>query len=62
MSQYTPMPHILKDEKAPGELRRTISKENYERLCDHLAELGQTNAFVQETASQGTLMLPDFKL
>ena len=62
MSQYTPMPHILKDEKAPGELRRTISKENYERLCDHLAEIGQTNAFVQETASQGTLMLPDFKL
>ena len=62
MSQYTPMPHILEDEKAPAELRRTLSKENYERLCDHLAGLGQTNAFVQETTSQGTLMLPDFKL
>ena len=62
MSQYTPMPHVLEDEKAPEELRRTISKENYERLCDHLADLGQTNAFVQETASQGDLMIPGFKL
>ena len=62
MSQYTPMPHVLEDEKAPEELKRTISQENYERLCDHLAKLGQTNAFVQEMSSQGTLMIPDFKI
>lgn len=60
MSQYTPMPHILENEKAPAELRRPLSEENYERLCDHLADLGQTNAFVQEMSSGGTLMIPDF--
>ena len=62
MSQYTPMPHLLENEKAPEELKRTLSKDNYERLCDHLSDLGQTNAFVQEMSSQGTLMIPDFKL
>ena len=62
MSQYTPMPHLLENEKAPEELKRTLSKNNYERLCDHLSDLGQTNAFVQEMSSQGTLMIPDFKL
>ena len=62
MSQYTPMPHLLENENAPEELRRTLSKDNYERLCDHLSDLGQTNAFVQEMSSQGTLMIPDFKL
>ena len=61
MSQYTPMLHLLKNEKAPEELKRTLSKDNYERLCDHLSDLGQTNAFVQEMSSQGTLMIPDFK-
>ena len=60
MSQYTPRPHILENDKAPAELRRTLSKQNYESLCDYLAELGQTNAFVQETGSSGTLMIPDF--
>ena len=60
MSQYTPMPHILENEKAPEELRRPLSESNYERLCDHLAGLGQTNAFVQEMTSKGTLMIPDF--
>ena len=62
MSQYTPMPHLLENENAPEELRRTLSKDNYERLCDHLSDLGQTNAFVQEMSSQGTLMIPDFNL
>ena len=60
MSQYTPMPHILENEKAPEELRRPLSETNYERLCDHLASLGQTNAFVQEMSSKGTIMIPDF--
>ncbi|MCR5488993.1 MAG: radical SAM protein [Saccharofermentans sp.] len=60
MSQYTPMPHILENEKAPEELKRPLSQDNYERLCDYLAELGQTNAFVQETGASGTLMIPDF--
>lgn len=61
MSQYTPMPHILENETAPDELRRPLSKENYEKLTDYLAELGQTNAFVQEMTSAGSLMIPDFK-
>ena len=60
MSQYTPMPHILSDKDAPEELKRPLSKDNYEKLCDYLAELGQTNAFVQEMSSSGSLMIPDF--
>lgn len=60
MSQYTPMPHILEDECAPAELKRPLSRENYEKLCSYLAELGQTNAFVQEMSSSGSLMIPDF--
>ena len=60
MSQYTPMPHILENEKSPEELRRPLSKDNYEKLCDYLADLGQTNAFVQEMSSSGSLMIPDF--
>ncbi|MBR6488684.1 MAG: radical SAM protein, partial [Clostridiales bacterium] len=60
MSQYTPMPHILDDDKAPEELKRTLSSENYEKLCDYLADLGQTNAFVQEMSSTGSLMIPPF--
>ncbi|MBR3082461.1 MAG: radical SAM protein [Clostridiales bacterium] len=60
MSQYTPMPHILDDENAPKELKRTLSSENYEKLCDYLADLGQTNAFVQEMSSSGSLMIPAF--
>ena len=60
MSQYTPMPHILENEKAPEELKRPLSVENYEKLCDYLADLGQTNAFVQEMSSSGSLMIPAF--
>ena len=61
MSQYTPMPHILENDKAPEELRRPLSQKNYESLCDYLADLGQTNAFVQEPCSAGELMIPDFR-
>ena len=55
------MPHILENESAPDELKRPLSEENYGRLADYLAELGQTNAFVQEMSSSGSLMIPDFK-
>lgn len=60
MSQYTPMPRVLENNNAPGELKRPLSKDNYEKLCDYLADLGQTNAFVQEMSSSGSLMIPDF--
>lgn len=60
MSQYTPIPHILENGSAPAELKRPLSCSNYEKLCDYLAELGQTNAFVQEMSSKGTLMIPEF--
>ena len=60
MSQYTPMPHILENENAPKELKRPLSRGNYEKLCDYLADLGQTNAFVQEISSSGSLMIPSF--
>lgn len=61
MSQYTPMPHILEDAGASEELKRTLSLENYEKMVDHLADLGQTNAFTQEMSSSGSLMIPGFR-
>ena len=62
MSQYTPMPHVLADPGADERLKRTLAPEHYELMCDLLAELGQTNAFVQEMASTGGELIPEFKV
>ena len=58
MSQYTPMPH-LKD--CPDFLYKTLNPEHYDRLNDLLCDLGQERAFVQDTSSIGSEMIPDFK-
>ena len=60
MSQYTPMPHILDDPDADERLKRTLSPRHYELMCDLLADLGQENAFVQETGSVGDELIPEF--
>ena len=54
MSQYTPMPG------AEGKLARRPSKSNCDSLAEYLASKGQVNAFVQEYASSGKEMIPDF--
>lgn len=62
MSQYTPMPHILDDPGADKRLKRTLDPKHYELMCDLLADLGQTNAFVQEMGSVGDELIPEFNV
>ena len=59
MSQYTPMPH-LKDTD-PSYLKRTVPSGHYESAVSYLADKGQVNAFVQDSSSQGDLLIPSFK-
>lgn len=60
MSQYTPMPHVLADPDADERLKRTLAPDHYELMCGLLADLGQTNAFVQEMNSVGDELIPEF--
>ena len=59
MNQYTP-PAELTD-KLPARLRRTVPAGHYRQLTDYLMELGQTNAFVQESDASGNEFLPEFR-
>ncbi|MCR5528978.1 MAG: radical SAM protein [Saccharofermentans sp.] len=59
MSQYTPMPHLTSD--APDFLKRTVPPGHYDSASDYLIDKGQTNAFVQDSSSQGDLLIPAFK-
>ena len=62
MNQYTPMPHLKDiDCKRLDILTRTLPKGHYDSAVDHLADLGQTMAFVQDESSQGDMMIPPFK-
>ena len=58
MSQYTPMPTL--PEEAPEYLRRTVPSGHYDSASDYLMNKGQVNAFVQDSSSQGDLLIPDF--
>lgn len=58
MSQYTPMPTL--PEGAPEYLRRTVPSGHYDSASDYLIDKGQVNAFVQDSSSQGDLLIPDF--
>ena len=59
MSQYTPMPHLTDD--APDFLKRTVPSGHYDSAVDYLIDKDQTCAFVQDSSSQGDLLIPDFK-
>ncbi len=61
MSQYTPMPQVLSDPAADSRLKRTLAPGHYDLMCELLADLGQTNAFVQEMNSTGDDLIPEFK-
>ena len=60
MNQYTP-PVGLKG-KLPPELGKTLSEDHYLKLISYLEELGQTNAFVQESDASGNEFLPAFNI
>ena len=55
MNQYTPMPGV------PSELSRPLSSEHYRAMVDHLALLGQENAFIQEGGTVSESFIPDFE-
>lgn len=56
MNQYTPLEHV----KKYPELDRCISSEYYNHLVDYAAELGVTNAFIQEGGTVGESYIPEF--
>lgn len=57
MRQYTPLSEQL--DKYP-ELNRKVTDEEYEALVDYAADLGVTQAFVQEAESASESFIPDF--
>ncbi len=57
MSQYTPMPGLS---ESFGFLQKTVNPAHYWQLNDLLCNMGQTNAFVQDTSSIGEELIPDF--
>ena len=59
MSQYTPMPHILESDKYP-ELKRKVTKEEYDRLVDFALKIGVENAFIQEGEVASDSFIPAF--
>ena len=58
LSQYTPLQPI---ENAP-ELKRRITRREYDKVVDHLLELGLTNGYVQERDSADSRYIPAFDL
>jgi len=59
MSQYTPMPHIMSDDRFP-ELKNKVLGEEYDRLVDFALKLGIENAFVQEGETALESFIPEF--
>ncbi len=57
MSQYTPGDHI--PDEYP-ELKRKVSRAEYERLTDYALKLGIKNAFIQDISSSGSNFIPEF--
>ena len=55
MNQYTPMPGV------PEELAKPLSSEHYRAMVDHIAILGQENAFTQEGGTVSESFIPDFE-
>lgn len=60
MSQYTPMESV--DYERYPELRRRVTKREYNCIVDYAIELGIENAFVQEGESAKESFIPDFDM
>ncbi len=59
MSQYTPTDCV--PDSFP-ELKRKVTKGEYERLTDYALKLGIENAYIQDQESSGTGYIPEFDL
>ena len=68
MNQYTPLydvPGALSEEQKKRldnfpELKRKITKREYEKVLNHLYERGMENVFIQEEDASGEGFIPDF--
>lgn len=58
MAQYVPCGKV----KGVDELNRRITQEEYDRVCDHLSELGLDDGFVQELSASDKKYIPPFDL
>lgn len=56
MNQYTPISGLA----LPQELRRRVTKREYERFLDYVLDLGVTRAFFQEGPTQKESFIPDW--
>lgn len=59
MSQYTPMPHIMSDDRYP-ELHKKVNRREYDRLVDFARKIGIENAFIQEEDVAEESFIPEF--
>ena len=59
MSQYTPMPQIMKDDRFP-ELKTKVDRDEYNRLVDFAVKIGIENAFIQEEDVSSESFIPAF--
>ena len=58
MAQYLPFGNLEGHE----ELKRTITEEEYDEVCEHLEDLGIENGYVQELSSADQSYIPLFDL
>ncbi len=60
MNQYTPMEQLA-DREGCGELRRRVTRREYEAVVDYALSLGVKNAFIQEGETAKESFIPDFE-
>ena len=58
MAQYLPFGEV----EGVDELNRRLTQEEYDRVCDHLLDLGLEDGFVQELSSSDEKYIPKFDL
>lgn len=58
MAQYLPFGSV----EGVDELNRRLTQEEYERVADHLCEIGIENGFIQELSSSDESYIPKFDL
>lgn len=58
MAQYLPFGSV----QGVDELERRLTQEEYDRVVDHLMDLGLEDGFVQELSSSDEKYIPSFDL
>lgn len=61
MSQYTPFIDFLPDDSSYDNLRRKLTKREYNKVVDYALSIGIENAFIQDDKSVSESFVPNFK-